>query len=85
MNNQNFHPVPAKIMKISATVMKFQGASIGKGPGAQNKLKIDFLIFGPGAPDPKTRRRGPLKAPTAGNLRQHVPWRWPRAEQKQVP
>ena len=27
----------------------------------QNKLKIVFLILGPGAPDPKTRRRGPLK------------------------
>ena len=31
--NQNVHAVPPEITKMSATIMKFQGASIGKGPG----------------------------------------------------
>ena len=30
---------------------------MGRAPGVQNRFKINFLIFGPGAPDPKTRRR----------------------------
>ena len=37
--NQNFHPVPPKIMKIRVFCMKFQGASIGNVPGGPKKVK----------------------------------------------
>ena len=49
IKNQNFHPVPPKVTKISVSCMKFQGASIGKGPGGPKKFKkLVFLIWAPG-------------------------------------
>ena len=40
---QKFHPVPPKIMKIKVICMKFQGASIGKGPGGPKSVKDRFF------------------------------------------
>ena len=44
--NQNIHPVPPKITKISVTGMKFHGASIGKGPRDPKYVKNRFFNFG---------------------------------------
>ena len=52
IKTQIFHPVPPKNTKISATIMKFQGASSGKrsgDPGPKIKKAILNLFWPPGA------------------------------------
>ena len=60
-NVQNIHPVPPKIRKISVSCMKFQGASIGKGPWGPKEVKNPFFYFGPRGPGSEDPTSGPTR------------------------